>query len=56
MLELKDTSELLEYGYKVCEIFNCENESYDVYELEDEKIIDACPKHLRELDNHLFWI
>ena len=53
MLALKDTSDLLEYNYKVCEISSCENEADDIYETE-EKIIDACPFHLKELEYHSF--
>lgn len=53
MLGLKDSSELLEYRYKVCEISGCENEAEDVYET-DERIIDACHYHLRELEFHSF--
>lgn len=53
MLALKDTSELLEYNYKVCEISNCENEAEDIYET-DNRIVDACHFHLRELDFHSF--
>jgi hypothetical protein len=53
MLALKDTSEQLEYNYKVCEISSCENEAEDIYETE-ERIVDACHLHLRELENHSF--
>jgi hypothetical protein len=53
MLALKDTSELLEYNYKVCEISNCENEAEDIYET-DNRIVDACHFHLRELEFHSF--
>lgn len=53
MLGLKDTSELLEYSYKVCEISGCENEAADIYE-SDNRIIDACEFHIRDLDFHSF--
>lgn len=53
MLSLKDTSELLEYNYKVCEISGCEKESIDIYETE-ERIVDACEHHLKELEYHSF--
>jgi nucleoside 2-deoxyribosyltransferase len=53
MLALKDTSELLEYNYKVCEISGCESESADIYE-SDERTIDACDYHIRDLEFHSF--
>ena len=53
MLSLKDTSEILEYSYKVCEISGCENEAEDIYDT-DERIVDACHSHLKELEFHSF--
>lgn len=53
MLGLKDISESLEYNYKVCEISSCENEAEDIYET-DERIVDACSFHLKELEYHSF--
>ena len=53
MLALKETSDTLEYNYKVCEISGCENEATDIYET-DERIVDACDLHLRELEYHSF--
>lgn len=50
MLVLKDTHELYEYNYKVCEISGCEDESEELYE-HDDTAIDLCHEHYREIRN-----
>ena len=55
MLGLKDYQELDDYNYKVCEISSCEEEADDIHETED-RIIDVCMSHYRQLENsHYFW-
>ena len=53
MLALKDTSELDEYTYKVCEISGCDAEATDFYE---EEALDLYYNHHRYMihQEHLF--
>ncbi len=56
MLGIKDSEDVYDYNYKVCEILSCENESEDIYETEEGRIIDVCEQHLKQLDvNHYLW-
>jgi len=50
MLILKDTHELYEYNYQVCEVSGCDDESYDLYE-HDDTAVDLCKEHYREVRN-----
>jgi hypothetical protein len=53
MLTLKDTNELDEYTYKVCEVSACDDEATDFYE---EESLDLCYNHYRYMihQEHLF--
>lgn len=55
MLALKDTDELLEYFYDVCEVSGCEHEATDFYELEAGGI-NVCDVHYREIDNQIHFL
>lgn len=46
MLELKDTSELDEYTYKVCEISGCDDEATDFYE---DRSLNLCYGHYKHI-------
>lgn len=48
MLALKDTEEMLEYDYKVCEVSNCEDEATDIYNSYD-MAIDVCDYHYSDM-------
>jgi hypothetical protein len=50
MLGLKDSKELDEYIYRVCEISSCEEESTDVFESSDNRIINVCDIHSKILN------
>jgi hypothetical protein len=55
VLALKDTIELLEYFYNVCEVSGCEQEASDFYELEDSGI-NVCDVHYKEIDNQIHFL
>lgn len=50
MLALKDTTELMEYSYDVCEISGCETEATDFYESDDISAY-LCHGHYRDFLN-----
>jgi len=49
MLEIKSNAEIDDYGYKVCEIYGCEEEATEIYD-DDVKIINVCDSHDRILN------
>ena len=56
MLAIKDSADLYEYNYKVCEILSCENEADDIYETDENRIIDVCDSHMKQLSvNRYLW-
>lgn len=52
MFAIKDSAELDEYTYKVCEISGCETEADELYE--GDRTIDVCTYHYRELEKHSY--
>lgn len=50
MFALKDTDELLEYSYDVCEVSACDDESTDFYE-SDTQALNLCESHYREMSS-----
>lgn len=49
MLGLKSNADIDSYSYKVCEIFNCEEEAVEIYE-DDNKIVNVCYLHDKQLN------
>lgn len=55
MLVIKDTDELLEYFYDVCEVSGCDTEATDFYE-SDTHALNLCDGHYREIaSNYYIW-
>lgn len=54
MIFLKDYLEADEYNYKVCEVSLCEAEAHDVYETQEDRIIDVCHEHYTQLENNRY--
>jgi|Laugrespbdmm15dd_1035085.scaffolds.fasta_scaffold224197_1 hypothetical protein len=55
MLVIKDTDELLEYFYDVCEVSGCDVEATDFYE-SDTDALNLCDSHYREIaSNNSIW-
>ncbi len=52
MLALKDTSELLEYSYKVCEVSGCDEEATDFYE--SDRSLDLCFPHYKDIQDRSY--
>lgn len=51
MLGLKDSKELDDYRYNVCEISACEAECTDIFEsASDDRIINVCDLHGKMLN------
>jgi hypothetical protein len=54
MIPLKDIDEVIEYNYRVCEAYDCEEESTDFFESE-YRSIDLCQRHYREAQRYMFY-
>jgi hypothetical protein len=50
MLSLKDSSELDDYTYKVCELSGCDSEATEFYE-SDKMAVDLCYSHFHHILN-----
>lgn len=54
MLGLKDIDEVIEYNYRVCEVFGCEAEATEFFE-RDTRDIDLCLMHYREIQRSYYF-
>jgi hypothetical protein len=54
MIALKDIDELIEYNYRVCEAYGCEEEATDFFESEYRNV-DLCAMHYRESQRYMFY-
>jgi len=54
MLGLKDIDEVIEYNYRVCEVYGCEQEATEFYE-RDTRNIDVCLTHYREIQRYSYY-
>lgn len=55
MLALKDLKDLDEYAYRVCEVSACDEEAIDIYTTVEERVIDLCQSHYRDVASETLW-
>lgn len=53
MLGLKDINEVIEYNYRVCEVFGCDEEATEFLE-RDLRSIDVCLVHYIEIQRNYY--